>query len=291
MDLNPDEAIAAGWLEKGSIVARVLDRLLRYSMRQAKGIIALDHFMKSRIVAKGVLEERITVLPPWAHDDTVKYDHEGREVFRRKHKLEESFVVMYAGNHSPCHPLKTLVEAAHCLSSRKEIVFCFVGGGSEQGKVREFAALHNLDNIRCLPYQPFDMLAASLSAADLHVVVIGDDFVGIVHPSKLYNILTIGSPFLYIGPKESHISDIVAQIGGRYRAYAATNGDVDSVVACIKEEARRLPNGAQGPVPEIAAAFSRKVLLPRLVKLLESHVEVESQVSGQSERASYMSAR
>jgi len=57
--------------------------------------------MKSRIVAKGVLAERVTVLPPWAHDDTVKYDHEGREAFRRKHKLEESFVVMYAGNHSP----------------------------------------------------------------------------------------------------------------------------------------------------------------------------------------------
>jgi colanic acid biosynthesis glycosyl transferase WcaI len=291
MDLNPDEAIAAGWLEKGSIIARVLDRLLRYSMRQAKGIIALDHFMKSRIVAKGVLAERVTVLPPWAHDDTVKYDREGREAFRRKHKLEESFVVMYAGNHSPCHPLNTLVEAARCLASRKEIVFAFVGGGSEQRKVKEFAALHNLENIRCLPYQPYDMLAASLSAADLHVVVMGNDFVGIVHPSKLYNILTIGSPFLYIGPKASHISEIAARIGGRYRAYAATNGDVDRVVACIKEEVRRLPNGAQGPVPEIAAGFSRKVLLPRLVKLLESQVGVESQVSGQSERASYMSAR
>ena len=291
MDLNPDEAIAAGWLEKGSIMARILDRLLRSSMRQAKGIIALDHFMKSRIVAKGVLAERVTVLPPWAHDDTVKYDHEGREAFRRKHKLEESFVVMYAGNHSPCHPLNTLVEAARCLSSRKEIVFAFVGGGSEQGKVKEFAALHNLDNIRCLPYQPYDMLAASLSAADLHVVVMGNDFVGIVHPSKLYNILTIGSPFLYIGPKASHISEIAARIGGRNRAYAATNGDVDRVVACIKEEVRRLPKGAQDPVPEIAAGFSRKVLLPRLVKLLESQVEVESQVSGQSERASYMSAR
>jgi hypothetical protein len=135
------------------------------------------------------------------------------------------------------------------------------------------------------------MLAASLSAADLHVVVMGNDFVGIVHPSKLYNILTIGSPFLYIGPKESHISEIAAQIGGCNRTYAATNGDVDRVVACIKEEVRRLPNGAQGQVPEIAAAFSRKVLLPRLVKLLESQVEVESQVSDQSERASYMSAR
>jgi hypothetical protein len=30
----------------------------------------------------------------------------------------------------------------------------------------------------------------------------GNEFVGIVHPSKLYNILTVGSPFLYIGRED-----------------------------------------------------------------------------------------
>jgi glycosyltransferase involved in cell wall biosynthesis len=290
MDLNPDEAIAAGWLKPDSFVAKLLGWLLRSSLLHAERIIALDHFMKQRIVEKGVPEDRVTILPPWALDDTVKFDRQRREAFRRQHQLEESFVVMYAGNHSPCHPLNTLVEAARRLSSRKEIVFCFVGGGSEQVKVREFAALHNLENIRCLPYQPFALLTASLSAADLHVVVMGNDFVGIVHPCKPYNILTIGSPFLYIGPKESHITEIAAQSDGRYRSYAATHGDVDRVVACIQEEIKRLPNEGRGHVPEFAATFSRKVLLPRLVKLLECQTEFESQVSGRSEKASYMSA-
>jgi len=290
MDLNPDEAIAAGWLKADSLPARILSYLLRYSLLQAERVIVLDRFMQRRIVEKMVPEERTTVLPPWAQDDTVRFDPRGREEFRRQHKWEDSFVVMYAGNHSPCHPLDSLVEAAHFLSGHKEIIFCFVGGGSEQGKVQAFAALHNLENIHCLPYQPFDMLSATLSAADLHVVVMGNEFVGIVHPCKLYNILTTGSPFLYIGPKESHITEIAAQGGGRYRVYAATNGDVDSVVAYIEEEAKRLPNAEQVRAPEIAAIFSRKVLLPRLVKLLECQAESASQVSSQSERASYISA-
>jgi colanic acid biosynthesis glycosyl transferase WcaI len=290
MDLNPDEAIAAGWVKEDSLLARVLNRLLRSSLLHAEGIIALDHFMKQRIVEKGVPEERVTVLPPWAHEDTVTFDAQGREAFRRQHNLENKFVVMYAGNHSPCHPLDTLVEAARCLAGEKEIAFFFVGGGSEQKKVREFAALHNLDNIRCLPYQPLEMLAGSLSAADLHVVVMGNEFVGIVHPCKLYNILTIGSPFLYIGPEESHITEIAAQSRGRHRAYAATNGDVERVVACIHEEVKRLPDGDQGRVSELAATFSRKALLPRLVKLLECQAELHSQVSDQAERVSYMSA-
>ncbi len=282
MDLNPDEAIAAGWLKRGSLMARTLDALLRYSLRRAKGIIALDHFMKSRIVAKGIPEDRVHVLPPWAQDENIRFDPEGREAFRREHQLADSFVVMYAGNHSPCHPLTTLIEAAKELSDRSEIVFCFVGGGSEQAKVKKFAAQHQLKNIRCLPYQPFDKLAASLSAADLHAVVMGNDFVGIVHPCKLYNILSIGSPFLYLGPKQSHISEIAADSVAGLRAYSALNGDVAAVVANIELEAQRNSKGPRS-VPPIAETFSRRALLPRLVKLLESNAESNPVLASQSE--------
>jgi len=289
MDLNPDEAIAAGWLKPDSLTAGILGRLLRYSLLHAERIIVLDRFMRRRILAKHIAPERIAVLPPWAHDDAVRFDRQGREAFRRQHDLQDRFVVMYAGNHSPCHPLNTLIEAALRLRQRQEIIFCFVGGGSEQAKVREFAARHQLDNIRCLPYQPFAALAGSLSAADLHVVVMGDEFVGIVHPSKLYNILTIGTPFLYIGPEESHITDIAAQREGHYRAYAARHGDVDQVVAGI-ERAVTDHDPVMNRIPAIASAFARNALAPRLVKILECQVDADEQLSDSAKTASYVSA-
>lgn len=290
MDLNPDEAIAAGWLNGDSLTTRMLSRLLRYSLVNAEKVVALDHFMKRRIVAKGVPDQQVVVLPPWAHDDNVRFDVSGREAFRTQHNLEGKFVVMYAGNHSPCHPLDTLTEAARSLRNREDIVFCFVGGGSEQVKVKQFAAMHNLTNISCLPYQDFEMLSATLSAADLHVVVMGDEFVGIVHPSKIYNILTIGSPFLYIGPKENHVSDLAAQSGENYRAYLTMHGDVEGVASYIQREARDAQNGARRECPEIAATFSRATLLPRLVKILECQIETENKVTIPSKQTSYTSA-
>ena len=45
MDLNPDEAIAAGWLQERSLVARVLQLLLRYSFEHAARTIVLYRFM------------------------------------------------------------------------------------------------------------------------------------------------------------------------------------------------------------------------------------------------------
>ena len=90
---------------------------------------------------------------------------------------------MYAGNHSPCHPLDTLLEAVLRLKSDERFAFCFIGGGSEQGTVRKFAEFHNLSNVLCLPYVDISELAGCLSAADLHTVVMGDGFVGIVSDS------------------------------------------------------------------------------------------------------------
>src|SRR5215468_47600 len=199
MDLNPDEAIAAGWLKEKALVTRLFERVLLYSLKQAEAVMVLDRFMRDRILAKGIDERRIWTIPPWAHDDAIHFDQRGRETFRAQHELAGKFVVMYSGNHSPCHPLDTVLEAARRLKDREEFVFCFVGGGSEQAKVRMFAAQHNLDKVKCLPYQPLDQLSNSLSAADLHVVVLGNEFVGIVHPCKIYNILAVGAATLYVG--------------------------------------------------------------------------------------------
>ena len=137
MDLNPDEAIAAGWLHEGSLATRFLHGLSRFSFRRAQKIIALDRFMRERIEAKGIAPEKIAVIPPWAHDEAVRFDPAGRERFRAAHGLTDKFVVMYSGNHSPCHPLDTLLAAARELAAEPRFVFLVVGGGSEWRKIQE----------------------------------------------------------------------------------------------------------------------------------------------------------
>jgi colanic acid biosynthesis glycosyl transferase WcaI len=278
MDLNPDEAIAAGWLKPESLTAKLLGALLQSSLRRADKIVVLDRFVKQRLRVKGVPEEKIDVIPPWSHDDSVRFDSEGREAFRRAHNLTGKFVVMYAGNHSPCHPLDTVLAAAQELKARDDIIFVLAGGGSEQHKVREFARDKHLANVLCLPYQAIEMLSALLSAADLHLVVMGERFLGIVHPSKIYNILAIGSPFLYIGPAESHLGDISERLGDSNGAFHARHGEIDQVAGIILDRVDEYrpvaplatpPNRGSVTSSALAQEFSKAVLLPRLI----AHVE------------------
>ena len=273
MDLNPDEAIAAGWLRDRSLTTRLLSRLLLHSLRKADRIIALDRFMKKRIEEKGIPAEKIVLVPPWSHDDRVRFDPGGRKEFRDVHKLSDKFVVMYSGNHSPCHPLETLLQAAERLADNKEIMFCFVGGGSEFRKVQKRARDHGMRNVLCIPYQPIERLSASLSAGDLHVVVMGNKYVGIVHPCKIYNILAANRAFLYIGPRESHVQDIIHEAGPV--VYASAHGDVDGVVANILLATRQQEITPLATV-ELARRFAKESLVPQMIRVIEESKTVSS---------------
>jgi colanic acid biosynthesis glycosyl transferase WcaI len=266
MDLNPDEAIAAGWLRDKSLIARLLSGMLLHSLRRADRIVALDRFMRDRIQAKGIPAEKVLIVPPWSHDDRVRFDPVGREEFRAMHKLSRKFVVMYSGNHSPCHPLETLVQAAEQLADHDDIAFCFIGGGSEFRKVKERARGRGMRNVFCLPYEPIGKLSASLSAADLHVVVMGNEYVGIVHPCKIYNVLAANRAFLYIGPTESHMQDIIRQTDRD--AYVSAHGDVDGVVANILK-AKRCQTTVSPSTAEQGKRFSKELLIPQMICAIE----------------------
>ena len=271
MDLNPDEAIAAGWLSSDSFAAKWLERLSRFSLRRAASVVVLDKFMQQRILAKAIPASKISVIPPWSHDSEVKFDVAGRAQFRKAHGLENKFVIMYAGNHSPCHPLDTILSAAKTLAaSEPAIHFAFVGGGSEHRHVKSFAAENKLPNILCLPYQPLEQLAGVLSAADLHLVVMGDPFVGLVHPCKAYNLLRVNAAILYMGPRPSHISEILDELNGQLPGAATPHGDAAAAVKSILELKSAVSQAARKDFVPLDGRFAKETLLPQLVAAIES---------------------
>ena len=265
MDMNPDEAIAAGWLRADSFMGKILERMSRFSFRRADWIIALDRFMRDRIIAKGIAPEKIAILPPWSQDHDVRFDATGREQFRQQHGLAGKYVVMYSGNHSPVHPLDTLLQAAE--RSDASIMFCFVGGGSEFKRVQRWAEAGKHTNVLCLPYQPLAQLSASLSAADAQVVVMGDAFVGLVHPCKIYNMLAVGAPVIYIGPQPSHVTEILDGPGAGHPWCSVRHGEGEILAERIRQ--LRLRSAERPCPPNITATFAKDVLLPRMIAGLE----------------------
>ena len=231
MDLNPDQLIALGKVKPDSWRAKLLEAVNRFILRRAALVVALDRFMADRLTARGVPAAKMLVMPPWPHEDHIAAAATEGNPFRDRHGLNGKFVVMYSGNHSPSNPLTTVLDAAVRLKDDDGLRFLFVGGGSGKREVESTIAAHELTTSVSLPYQPQGELKHSLTAADVHVVSLGEGMVGIIHPCKIYGAMAAGRPILFLGPRPSHIADL---LDGHDLGLHVAHGDVDGAVAAIR---------------------------------------------------------
>ena len=231
MDINPDQAVSLGAVGPRSPLVWLFERFNRLALGRANAVVTLDRFMAERLRKKRDMGDKLAVFPPWPHDDHLDAVAHEANPFRKEHRLKGKFVVMYSGNHSPANPITTVLRAAERLQDRDDLVFAFIGGGGCKREVAEAVAA-GATNILDLPYQPIERLRFSLSAADVHLVSLGERGVGIVHPCKVYGAMSVGRPVLFLGPRPSHVAELIDdyQIGRQ-----VAHGDVDGMVAAIEE--------------------------------------------------------
>lgn len=279
MDINPDQALVTGQAKPGSMAVRAFDFFNRQLLRMAGTVVVLDRFMASTVLGKEpTAASRVHVLPPWPHEGHLERVEHVVNPFREEHQLAGKFVVMYSGNHSPVHPLSTLLQAALVLADDPRFVFLFIGGGAGKREVDELIRDQSPRNIRSLPYQPLERIRYSLSAADLHVVAMGREMVGIVHPCKFYGAMALGKPILCLGPEQSHVGEVVRDTGCGWRV---DHGDVAGMVAVLRAAAD-MPAaeldavGAKG-LAAVKSTLGEEMLREQFASLLEGGVTAGKQ--------------
>ena len=230
MDLNPDQLIAMNKIKERSLRARLLEQVNKLILRNSAAIFTLDRFMADRLAKRGDFGGKIFIDPPWPHEHVIEPVPPENNPFRLEHGLQGKVVLMYSGNHSPANPLDTILQAAVHFKDDPQLRFVFVGGGLGKRQIENCIKEHHLTNVLSIPYQPLETLKFSLSAADIHLVSLGENMVGIIHPCKIYGAMAVGKPIVFLGPSPSHIADILGQhdIGWQIR-----HGDISGAIAII----------------------------------------------------------
>ena len=237
MDMNPDQIVALGKMQPDSLAVKVFDFLNRQILRSATTIVALDAMMAARFAAKSTYGATIEVQPPWPVQDSEGPLEHQENLFRAKHQLGSERVIMHAGNHSAVHPLDTLVTAIR-RHNQLSLRYLFVGGGVGKASIERWVLEDRPRNVLLLPYQPRKEVPSMLSAADVHVVSVGNGTVGIVHPSKIYGALAAGRPVLVLGPSNSPAAKLVHDYGVGWHV---EHGDVDGACQVLQDIDRITP--------------------------------------------------
>lgn len=191
-DLWPHFAIAVGVLRNSILIgaARAAEWFL---YRRADQLVVNSPGFVEHVQSRG--GERITVIPNGV--DSSMFDPKSRgEDFRRRHGLEDAFLVVYAGAHGMSNDLGVVLQAAAGLE-RPDIQFALLGDGKEKPALQRRAEQLGLDNVHFLPPRPKAQMAEALAAADACLAILKPiEAYKTTYPNKVFDYMAAGRPVL-----------------------------------------------------------------------------------------------
>lgn len=154
-ELYPQILVTLGHLKTGSMLHRLLVWLERVTYESADRIVTLHEPMK-KAVGQSCPEafQKTDVIPTFA--DVTHLVPMNRETsLRDKYKLDDKFVIGYAGNLGSSEDLGIVLKAAKKLP---EFVFFICGDGTERNRLESFVADNSLTNVIFTGHLPYNMV-------------------------------------------------------------------------------------------------------------------------------------
>jgi len=95
----------------------------------------------------------------------------------------------------------------------------------------------------------------------------GEAFVGLVHPCKVYNLLSLGLPWVGLGPKECHLVDLLKEVGTGAGCEVVGGSDAAALARLIQDRAAR-PKADPARLRKVGENYRESVLAPRLAGII-----------------------
>lgn len=210
-DIFPDSLVSTGLTHQGSLLWLIGQRLENFTYRNADKIIVISDDFKRNIVAKGVPEHKIEVVYNWVDEKAViPIEREANRLITRYGLDKDKFYVTYCGNIGLTQNMDMLLEVAAELQSYKDIMFIIIGEGVYKNEFINKAADYRLDNVKVLPFQPYEDISHVFSLGDVGIVISKPGVGANSVPSKTWNIMSAGRPVL-VSFDENSLKGIIEQ--------------------------------------------------------------------------------
>lgn len=251
-DIHPEVGIAVSGSRLIAAASKPWVAWRDRAWRRAMVCVTISADMAAAVAEHGVPRDRVRILPDWAPDGEALAAAASTGELRRTWGLEGRFVVAYSGNLGRVHALEPLAPAAALLGDLADLMFVFVGSGPRRRALEASVTQRGLTNVRFLPAQPRERLAESLSVGDIHLVTLRSGCERYVYPSKLYGILAVGRPIVFVGPPDCGLAREVRERG----AGLVAPDDAPAAVAAAIRTLHSDP-GLRAAMGQAAAAWFR----------------------------------
>jgi PEP-CTERM/exosortase A-associated glycosyltransferase len=135
-----DAAVDHGSTHEGSLRYRVSRLIDSWAMRRADCVVPICQPLRREIVARGIPDDRVVVVPNAVDRSLLTIDAGQSEgVLREQLGLTGRFVLGFVGSYYAYEGLDLLLRAAAKLRTRADFSILLVGGGPEEARLKQLA--------------------------------------------------------------------------------------------------------------------------------------------------------
>jgi colanic acid biosynthesis glycosyl transferase WcaI len=188
--------------------APVFEFLDRWVASRSDHVVVIAPDFREVLCRWNIPEPSVTVIENWAAlEEMPQLPHENN--WSRSQRFERRPVLLYSGTLGMKHRPDLLYLLAKRLKDLCTVVIITDGIGQEF-----LEKMPLLENLRLLPFQPYEILPEVLSSADVLLATLDPDAGKFAVPSKILSYLCAGRPILFAGPRENMSSSIIERSGG-----------------------------------------------------------------------------
>lgn len=183
-DMFPGASIANGAMKK-KWMQQFFYLFQKIAYQKADQISVISDDMKQKVIEQDVVSDKITVIPDWYDDKSVREIPWEENLFVKKYEMKKDiFYVQYAGTMGFNFDYRMVLQVAELLKGQKDIVFQMIGFGSQMDVFINAAKVQKLDNIVFLPLEPQNMVPHVYSACSICLIPLPKGVIGNSVPSK-----------------------------------------------------------------------------------------------------------
>ena len=262
-DLWPDSAVEIGAITNKKII-KFAGMIERYFYRKAFAITGQSPTIVKTIKER-TLNKFVELITNGVDTELFSPDKKNNSI-RKKYNATDKFLIIYAGLFGAAQGLGQILDAASLLKNDSNIMFLLVGDGPEKEYLVNRVNKEGLHNVKISPPVNKVEVPSILSSADLSVITLKTYIKGAV-PSKIYEVMAVGLPVIFIG-----YGDAVEIINNAKAGLIVEPGDITKLVEKIHTLQHNFPlrkemggNGRKA----VCQSYSRASIVKRFEKLLD----------------------
>lgn len=208
-DFHPKELTDVG-IMKNPLLIKIMEHIERVSYKNADFITVISNLGIDYVVKRGADPKKVIHI----YNGVLLSDIDTYSQvvdFKEKEKIEDKFLISYAGILSHFQRIDNILDVAKELTEYHDIIFYVIGDGSIKSHLEKRIEKEKIFNVKLLPFKPRAEYYNIINSSDVSLISLDERMETPCLPGKTINLMAAKKPIIAIAEKDTETAQVIVK--------------------------------------------------------------------------------